>query len=257
MADYPDTTKYPVHGVDCSFYQNDDGRIGRVNFDKMHLNGADFVICRAGQKNWPDPLFKEYWANSKGVMPRGSYWFYDSRENPKRQAELWVSILGNDLGELPLQADLEDEYKGQYHGWKHWYDFMERVKVLTGGKTEMVYTRYYYWKDEGPKPPNDTYFAQYDLWVANYETKTPLLPTTWKNWRLWQFTAAGDGRAYGVESKGIDLNYFNGTKAEFEAWAGMPPDGPTTPPEPPVEPIPGKVTLTVPKGTQVEIKELP
>ena len=254
MADYPDTTKYPVHGCDISFYQNDDGRIGRVNFDKMHLNGADFVICRAGQRTWPDPLFKEYWINSKGVMPRGSYWFYDSRENPKRQAELWLSLLGKDLGELPLQADFEDRYSGPYGGWKNLYDFMERMKVLTGEKTQMVYTGPSYWKEFGQDAP---YWLQYELWIANYKTSKPIVPAPWKTWRLWQFTAAGDGRAYGVESNGIDLNYFNGTKAEFEAWAGMPPDGPTTPPEPPVEPVPGRVTLTVPKGTQVEIRELP
>ena len=63
------------------------------------------------------------------------------------------------------------------------------------------------------------YFQQYPLWIANYSMPKPLIPFPWEDekWLLWQFTATGDGAAYGVESKGIDLNYYNGSLEKFHA----------------------------------------
>ena len=50
-------------------------------------------------------------------------------------------------------------------------------------------------------------------------------------WLFWQYTEAGDGELYGVESKGIDLNYFNGDMAAFRARFNLedmpPPPRPT------------------------------
>ena len=44
-----------------------------------------------------------------------------------------------------------------------------------------------------------------------------MVPKPWAKteWLLWQFTDNGDGKIYGVESKNIDLNYFNGDIAAF------------------------------------------
>jgi len=67
------------------------------------------------------------------------------------------------------------------------------------------------------------YFKQYPLWIANYGVDSPLVPAPWdKNeWTLWQITDNGDGALYGVESKNIDLNYFNGDEASFKAAFGL------------------------------------
>lgn len=45
----------------------------------------------------------------------------------------------------------------------------------------------------------------------------PLIPPIWQDWTYWQFTDDGDGTLFGVESREIDLNYFNGSEAEFLA----------------------------------------
>jgi GH25 family lysozyme M1 (1,4-beta-N-acetylmuramidase)/uncharacterized protein YgiM (DUF1202 family) len=235
-----------VIGPDISFYQDDPQTPQGVNFTKMR-ESATFVIVRAGQNLWGDRDFKVNWSGAKAAgLPRGSYWFYDSRVDPKLQAEKWVSMFEGDFGELPLWGDFEDNYGGPFKGWKHWYDFLERVKQLIPSSKEIgVYTGFYYWKENTvsiniPSASLD-YFKQYPLWIANYNPTAPLIPKPWVDWTFWQFTDNGIGGPYGVESLNIDLNYFNGDLAAFEQRFGIT-VGPPPPPPPPGKNY--KVTVT-------------
>ncbi len=210
-------------GPDISFYQDNPTTPQRVDFVKMKTL-ADFVIIRAGQNLWSDRDFAHNWAEAKKAgLPRGSYWFYDSRADPKQQAEKWAQTLGSDAGELPLFADFEENYNGPHKGWQKWYDFLERLKTLMGKKEIGIYTADYYWTPNAPNPvtnpANSEYFHQYPLWVAHYKVSRPRIPKPWKDneWLFWQYTESGDGAAYGVESLEIDLNYFNGDQAAFQA----------------------------------------
>lgn len=208
-----------VIGPDVSFYQDDPQTPEGIDFRKMRTN-AGYVIIRAGQNLWSDRDFKVNWREAKlAGIPRGSYWFYDSRADPKKQAELWASLFNEDFGELPLWADFEDNYNGSFRGWKHWYTFLERIKQLIPGKEIGVYTAYYYWVENtlsvGIPTASLNYFKQYPLWIANYGANSPLIPKPWTEWTFWQFTDNGDGTLYGVESKNIDLNYFNGDAEAF------------------------------------------
>ncbi len=215
-----------VIGPDVSFYQDDPETPQGIDFIKMRTY-AGYVVVRAGQNLWGDRDFKVNWRESKlAGMPRGSYWFYDSRIDPKKQAEKWVSMFEGDYGELPLFGDFEDAYNGPYKGWKHWYNFLERVKeLIPQGKEIGVYTGYYYWKENtvaaGISNASLNYFKQYPLWIANYGVATPLVPKPWDTWTFWQFTDNGDGSIYGVESLNIDLNYFNGKPEAFRERFGL------------------------------------
>lgn len=212
-----------IIGPDISFYQDEPSTPQGVDFVKMR-SVSDFVIVRAGQNLWIDSRFAYHWRESKRVgLPRGSYWFYDSRADPKKQAELWVQTLGNDLGELPLWADFEEKYGGTYKGWQNWYVFLERLRMLIGQSAEIgIYTAYYYWRDNAPNATSQAaslaYFRRYPLWIAHYNAQKPLVPKPWdeNEWLFWQYTEKGDGKLYGVESKQIDLNYFNGDEAAFK-----------------------------------------
>ena len=209
-----------IIGTDCSFWQDDDETPQKIDFHKMKDAGAEFVILRAGQNKWQDEDFKDYWKDSKGILPRGSYWFYDSRVDPKIQARLWVSIMGGDLGELPMWADFEDNYKGPWKGWRNWYNFMVELQHLLPEKKLGIYTAYYYWIENtlqvGIPSISLQWFAQFPLWIANYGVTTPLIPRPWSTWDIHQFTDNGDGTKYGVESLNIDLNYFNGSLEDFK-----------------------------------------
>lgn len=254
-----------IIGPDVSFYQDDPETPQGIDFVKMK-ESAEFVIIRAGQNLWVDSDFKYNWREAKKAgLWRGSYWFFDSRANPKRQAELWYQVLEGDLGELPLFADFEDNYGGQYSGWRQWFDFLERLKELAGEKEIAIYTAYFYWRDNAPnattQAKNLEYFHQYPLWIANYGVQEPTIPKPWgpKEWLFWQFTEGGDGALYGVESNGIDLNHFNGDLNTFKKRFPPVPAGP--PPPPPPKPGPGtKHRVTAPSlrlrdgpGTNFEI----
>jgi len=236
-----------IIGPDVSFYQDDPNTPNGINFTRMN-QAADFVIIRAGQNLWPDSDFNYNWQNAKtSGLPRGSYWFYDSRADPNQQAELWLSLLGNDKGELPLFADLEEAYGGDYSGWVHWKQFLERLKALIGQKEIAIYTAYYYWINNAPDPNTQAaeleYFHRYPLWIANYGVSQPLVPKPWNadEWLFWQFTAMGDGLTYGAESSEIDLNYFNGDAQAFADRFNVP-----VPPDPPLpDPIGKKYVVNV------------
>ena len=208
-----------VIGPDVSFYQDDPGTPQEINFVRMNQT-TDFVIIRAGQNLWADSDFRNNWRRSKEAgLPRGSYWFYDSRAEPRQQAELWVNLLAGDLGELPLFLDLEEAYRGPYTGWRHWKPCLERLRALVGSKEIGIYTAFHYWNSNAPtSQPNELeYFHRFPLWIANYGVSQPLVPRPWgaNEWLFWQFTASGDGPFYGVESLEIDLNYFNGDPQAF------------------------------------------
>ncbi|GJQ52014.1 MAG: hypothetical protein HKUEN02_08610 [Anaerolineaceae bacterium] len=232
-------------GPDVSFYQDDNSTPQGIDFVKMSRS-AGYVIIRSGQNTWIDSDFKTNWSNSKAAgLPRGSYWFYDSRIEPKIQADLWFSAFDGDLGELPLFADFEEAYGGAYAGWKHWKTFLERLKSRVGKHEIAIYTAYYYWLANAPSGAADLqYFRQYPLWIANYGTAMPLVPKPWgvNEWLFWQYTDRGDGALYGVESSRIDLNYFNGDLAEFRRRFKL--DSTPPPPPPPTEPIWYKVTAS-------------
>jgi GH25 family lysozyme M1 (1,4-beta-N-acetylmuramidase)/uncharacterized protein YraI len=236
-----------VIGPDVSFYQDDPETPQGIDFKKMRAS-AGYVIIRAGQNTWVDSDFKVNWREAKlAGLPRGSYWFYDSRIEPKKQAELWVEQFDGDFGELPLFADFEEAYGGAYRGWKNWYTFLERLKALVGTKEIAIYTAYYYWRDNAPNATTQAaslnYFLQYPLWIAHYGAVEPMIPLPWKKgeWLFWQYTETGDGALYGVESHGIDLSYFNGDAAALRARFNL---SDTPIPDPDPDPIPDNDTPT-------------
>jgi GH25 family lysozyme M1 (1,4-beta-N-acetylmuramidase) len=215
--------------TDISFYQYGykdpphDWTITRyVDFVKL-ASVTPAVIIRAGQNLWKDIAFDVSWKGAKDAgLLRGSYFFYDSRVDPKKQAKLWADVLGDDKGEFLHFADFEDRYGGKYKTWRDWYDFLEESKRLIN-RPLGIYTGYYYWREHmvDISAQQLAYFGNYPLWIAAYGGTAPRIPAPWGDWLLWQFSDNGDGKAYGVASGNIDLNYFNGTAEDFENRFGV------------------------------------
>jgi GH25 family lysozyme M1 (1,4-beta-N-acetylmuramidase) len=213
-----------VHITDVSFWQES------IDFTRMKEAGIKGTIIRAGQRTWKDTRFDENWSKSKtSAMPRGSYWFYDSRETPKNQASLWWSIVKNDTGELLHVADFEESYEGSYGKVSHFQEFIQEFQRLSGlpNKRIGIYTGYYWWSE---RVGNVGFFKNYPLWLAWYSlmanVRTPL-PWIDEELILWQYTSNGDGKLYGVSSGNIDLNYLRGNEEYYKNYFGL---GSTTPP---------------------------
>jgi hypothetical protein len=211
---------------DVSFYQ------GVIDFAKMkqHVNG---VIIRAGQKHYLDSRFIANWSGAKAHgIPRGSYWFYDSRHAPKAQAQLWWNAIANDRGELAHFLDLEESYGGAYTGWKNWQMCLQEFERLSNGKVKIgIYTGPGYWNTYKPLGDNLSYFAKFPLWIAHYGVANPTIPAPWTRWLFWQYgvNPPRPAKDYGVETMELDSNHFNGSLTEYNKYFGL--DG--TIPDPP------------------------
>src|SRR5262249_59097656 len=67
-------------------------------------------------------------------------------------------------------------------------------------------------------------FGGCPLWVANYGVTCPSMPTSFSEWKFWQYTDSGS--VSGI-SGAVDLDQFNGTLGDLMAFAnptGPPPD---------------------------------
>lgn len=214
-----------VQGADVSFYQDAPGTPQQIDFSKMVEQGAQYVIIRAGQNLWTDPDFVYNWRNARVVgLPRGAYWFYDSRVDPRKQAEIFASNIKGDPAELELWIDLEENYGGPYTGYAHWKTFLNKLRELMPGTPVGIYTSYGY--ITGKIPTSEyAYFSAYPLWLAWYtkneqgaycpEPDQVTVPAPWLRCRYWQWGTPLWGLAWGCESVEIDMNLFNGSPEDF------------------------------------------
>lgn len=194
-----------VRLCDVSFWQ------GLIDFVAMKNAGMMGVIIRAGQNKWADTKFKINWLLAKAAgIPRGSYFFYDSRVTPKEQAELWASLIEGDTGELVHCADFEESYRGSYGTKGHFKEFLIRFHELSGLPSHRIaiYTGFYWWM---LRIGDDPFFRAYNLWIAGYSPMNQVrIPAPWSAIDLlfWQDTSSGNGSAYGVSSKELDMNWY-------------------------------------------------
>lgn len=213
---------------------------GVIDFVKMITAGAHGVILKCGQGMFKDIQFDFSWMRAKlAGIPRGSYWFYDSRVDPKVQAANWWNWIKADKGELMHFADYEENYLGAYKGWRSFKIFLQEFQRLSNLPSSKIgiYTGYYYWIANSPTTLAElNWFAQFPLWLAWY-TNNPAnvtIPRPWTSLILWQYGTPANGPKYGVESEEIDENNFNGDMLAYKTRFGL--DGSVI--LPPVEPPP-------------------
>lgn len=207
-----------IKGIDAAYWEP------VINWYQVISAGYRFAFIKASQANFTDPKFTTHWANARAAgMPRGAYHFYDPSKSPESQAEYFWNLVRNDPGELPFVVDFEAYTSGPYFGSNNWYRYLTRLNQLSNNHPAMIYTAYYYWNDNVGRPPavlDMSYFAQYPLWVANYNTTSPLVPAPWTWWMFWQYSESGivpgvmDELGRPTE---CDLDYFFGTEEQFQA----------------------------------------
>ena len=214
-----------------------------INWEKIRRAGSRYCFLKTSQGIVKDERVEVHYAGAVASnFPVGFYHFYDPRwreANPKRQAEFFWGIVKDKTSKLPLVVDIELYKSGPYHGWKYWYDFIERLKELAPGREIMIYTGYFFWTEEGPAwwdLPRHVYFSQYPLWLAYYPgglhppTTTPeaahLIPVPWKmkGWMFWQ--TSDKNTLDGVTSEinrpaNVDYDFFNGTEEQFYSRFGI------------------------------------
>ncbi|WP_099365553.1 glycoside hydrolase family 25 protein [Sphingobacterium sp. 1.A.4] len=195
-----------IYGIDVSQYQ------GTIFWDQvLTINDEfpiDFIFVRAtmGEKA-KDSKFKSNWKSIKDKNKlRGAYHYFRPNENSIKQANNFIRTVKLEPGDLPPVLDIEEMPRNQSMdslkvGLKRWLIEVEKHFQVK----PVLYSGDKYFADFLEKE-----FADYTLWIANYNfwVEKPK-----KHWNIWQFSEKGT--VNGIKGP-VDLNMFNGDIEELE-----------------------------------------
>lgn len=203
-----------IPGCDTSFWQDDNDTLAKPDFNKMASHGEKFVFIRATYGKLEDEDFKTSWRDAKAAgLMRGAYLYMTTNHAPMDQVNMFLSLTKDDPGELPPVVDFEEKGSNP----SNLLIILNEIEKQFG-VVPIIYTGYYIWKDNANTKPM---WARYPLWIAAY-VQTPRVPLPWTNWTFWQYTDRGDGRGHGMESAGLDMDWFNGDMDALLKFATRP-----------------------------------
>ncbi|MBN3885617.1 MAG: GH25 family lysozyme [Nostoc sp.] len=208
-----------VEGIDVAQFSEN------IDWEKVKSQGIHFAFARVNYGTYKqDTQFASYWpAIKKAGIIRGAYLFFRPSEEVDPQVKMFAQALEIEPGDLPPVVDIEPDYKDREQKHDHWSDLtltqrLDRVsKVLTAvevttGYKPIIYTGYYFWRDQ---LGNTSHFADYDLWIANYNPGTPSIPGGWNLHTFHQYD--GDKKGFPGISGDVDRNRFNGALDRLQA----------------------------------------
>ncbi len=196
---------YQVHGIDVSRYQ---GEIDWKAVSQMNIRSTkiSFVFIKASEgEALRDAFFHYNWQYAKeyGII-RGAYHFYNPDINSGKQADLFISQVALEQGDLPPVLDIEKLGKyplsNLHKGLKNWLNIIEKHYRIR----PIIYTNQNFYRDylQG-------HFEDYPFWVARYGNIPPSYPKN-KHWTFWQHS--DQGLVNGIAGK-VDFNVFGGAES--------------------------------------------
>nr|WP_294934782.1 GH25 family lysozyme [uncultured Flavobacterium sp.] len=199
-----------VYGIDISHYQNDE-----IDYLNNKSDQLTFVICKATEGvTLTDPDFQNNWKMiEENGFVRGAYHFYHCADDPKQQAAYFLKTVGKlSKIDFPLIVDFEensiDKSCNKADIQKNLLLFLNLLEQQTGRKP-ILYTD----TNTGNAQITDPAFAEYCLWIADYNTgTTPKIPAVWKgkDWLIWQ-----KNPSYSLDTYSNDYDVFNGSETDF------------------------------------------
>lgn len=205
--------EYPVKGIDISHHN------GVIDFKKVAADSVDFVIIKATEGvNWQDPLLM---ANYRGATAAGLhvgfYHFFKFNRGGVKQGRYFLQTVrdienatpADTTVSLPLIIDVESAFNQP----TDYYLVIGRLRDMIGylkrhGRRVMLY---------GNGNDYERYlkgnFDGVDLWLAS--SRAPEAPGD-NSRLLWQHSH--NGRVRGIDAGAVDVNTFNGSRADFERW---------------------------------------
>lgn len=178
----------------------------KINFSKYEPKVL-FTKATEGIKN-ADPTFKNIQAECKARGIRfGAYHFFRNNLPAITQAKHFLNIVKE--FDLPPVLDIESLDGSSTVACKQfiksWLDYVEKetgmVPIIYSGHAFLVALEL------------DESFARYPLWLARYTSITPVAPSPWKEWAIWQFSDKAafkgigecDGNIYNNKSNPLNL----------------------------------------------------
>lgn len=178
-------------GIDISYCQT------QVTWSEVT---AEFVIVKAGQRDFTDPMFESHYkgAKSRGI-PVGAYWYLDALtvEDAQKEADAFIQRLSGKQFEYPVFLDLENESQFQL-GKKKVSEliraFLERVEKAG------YWVGLYMSKSQLENYVDDDIKIRYCIWLAQWDVSKP---TYGGAYGIWQYKV---GKAAGIKGD-CDLDY--------------------------------------------------
>ncbi len=204
--------------VDMSSHQPPD----LINYQALSAE-VEGVILRACYGNRKDVHFDRHYQELHAMgLPMGAYIYVTNYMTAQSQVQtLLDAIRGKELP-LGIWVDVELETGAERLTKQKVHEVIQLLEAALGYQVGL-YTSAYYWGEI----MGGAYYTNRRLWVAAYGYQTPPLPTGWTTWWLWQHT--DKGRLPGYPSN-LDLNHFNGTLDQFNAWVNKETQPEPTPP---------------------------
>jgi lysozyme len=241
---FPRDADDQVFGVDVSHFQ------GEIDWAKLAAQGVIFAYIKATQGRYSyDRMFDANWTalealGSAGTRPyRGAYHFMSAGAEAAEQAKNFLEeVKSLNLDDLPPCLDLEWDFErtnGAFvvdkdgkpidrwsaHSTEQIIEraliWLEAVETATGRKP-IIYTNAQWWKE---RIGSSDKLSGYTLWMADYSAfainrKGPRHPAK-HEWKLWQLTETGKVSDDALSGP-VDVNVFQGSMADFEAWCCKP-----------------------------------
>lgn len=210
----PSLKKYPIRGVDVSYYQ------GNIDWTLLSAQNIVFAFIKATEgSSHVDPKFAENWEEAaKTDLMIGAYHFFSFESDGKTQAEHFIDTVDKKENMLPPAIDIE--FYGKYkQNQVDAHLIRENLKACLD-ELEAYYgiKPIIYATDSSYSHLIRGYFDEYPLWIRNvYFSPNIGMPG---KWTFWQYTSMAQWKGYEGEEKNIDLDIFYGSEEEWEDCYG-------------------------------------
>ncbi len=201
-----------MRGVDVSSYQ------GYIDWEEIEDSDIEFAFIKATEgSRYRDKMFSDNIENIQTTdIAAGAYHFMSFESDGAAQAENFISVVDSDKISLPPVIDLE--LYGTYNDKppsgayvREILDSMIQRLYEEYGVMPIIYTnrRAYSLYIAGE-------YRECDIWMCDL-VKAPALPDG-REWTFWQYSHTETLPGYDGEEEHIDMNIFNGTRADFRKY---------------------------------------
>ncbi len=203
---------YDVKGVDVSSYQ------GEIDWETLSSQDLSFAFIKATEgSSFVDKYFAYNYEEAKKThLAVGAYHFFSFDSQGITQAENFINTVAPHDGMLPPVIDLEF-YGDKAKNPPEREDVDAQLQAMLGALEEHYKQKpIIYATEESYELYLSGGYEEYDIWIRNVITKPKL--SDQRDWTFWQFTNRERLEGYAGTEKYIDVNVFDGSKEEFDAY---------------------------------------
>ena len=210
QLNHPSNAAYPVRGVDVSAYQ------GEIDWDVLSAQGIDFAYIKATEgSSFVDPCFaqnQQYAAETP--LRTGAYHFFSFESSGDMQADNFIAQVSKWEGMLPPAVDVE--FYGAFRQAPLPAEQVQAQLDIMLARLEQHYgVRPILYATQSAYARYLADYDGYDIWIRNVFTRPQMGA---RRWAFWQYTDRARLQGYDGEERFIDMNVFNGSRAEFEVY---------------------------------------